>query len=150
VQRQLGLKYSSQVVERHPPSSWSNARAVKQNRPLAVAFECGSWVVPFQASLGLLNRAGAAPRKRSAIHRSTKHSDEVVAVTALVGSGGLAVPPIAQDQSRTFQLCFDPNPFNVALEADGLALQIVFDLEHLADLHQQLVVREPVAHLVGG
>ena len=75
---------------------------------------------------------------------------EVVAVTPLVGLGGLTEPPITQDEARTLQLCFDTNPFDVAFEAYGVGLQIMFDLEHLAHLHEQFVVREPVAHLVGG
>ena len=66
------------------------------------------------------------------------------------GLGGLTEPPVTQDQPGTLQLGFDANPFDVALEPDGVAVQIMFDLEHLADLHEQLVVREPVAHLVGG
>ena len=65
-------------------------------------------------------------------------------------SGCLAIPTIAQYEPGTLQLRFDPNPFDVAFEANGVALQIMFDLEHLADLHEQFVVREPVAHLVGG
>ena len=75
---------------------------------------------------------------------------EVVAVTPGVGLGCLAKPPIAQDEPGTLQLRFDPDPLDVAFEADGVAFQIMFDLEHPADLHEQFVVREPVAHLVGG
>src|SRR5687768_11591511 len=74
---------------------------------------------------------------------------DVVAVSPLVGLGRLTEPPIAQDQPGTFQLRLDTYPFYVALEANGVAVQIMFDLEHLADLHKQLVVRQPVAHLVG-
>jgi hypothetical protein len=71
-------------------------------------------------------------------------------VTPLVGLGGLTEPPVTQDQSRTFQLRFDTNPLDVAFEAYGVGLQIMFDLEHPAHLHEQFVVCEPVAHLVGG
>src|SRR5215203_817644 len=77
-------------------------------------------------------------------------SMEVLAVTPLVGLGCLAKPPIAQDEPSTLQLRFYPDPLDVAFEADGVAVQLMFHLEHLADLHQQLVVRKPVAHLVGG
>ena len=69
-------------------------------------------------------------------HRSANASAGV-AVTPLVGLGGLPVPTIAQDQTRTLRLCFDTNPFDVALEASGVGLQIMFDLEHLADLHEK-------------
>jgi hypothetical protein len=67
-----------------------------------------------------------------------------------MGLGRLTEPAVAQDHPGTLQLCLDANPFDVAFEADGVAFQIVFDLEHLADLHEELVVREPVAHLMGG
>src|SRR5688500_8991555 len=75
---------------------------------------------------------------------------EAVAVTPLVGLGGLTEPPVAQDHARAFQRRLDANPLDVAFEANGLAFQIMFDLEHPAHLHEQFVVREPVAHLVGG
>jgi hypothetical protein len=48
-------------------------------------------------------------------------SPELPAATPGTGSGCLAKPPIAQDQSRALQLGFDPNPFDVAFEANGLA-----------------------------
>ncbi len=72
------------------------------------------------------------------------------AAPQLGGSGCLAKPSVAQGEPGTLQLRFDPNPFDVAFEANGVSGQIMFDLEHLADLHEQFVVREPVAHLVGG
>ena len=71
------------------------------------------------------------------------------AAPQLGGSGCLAKPSVAQGEPGTLQLRFDPNPFDVAFEANVVSGQIMFDLEHPADLHEQFVVREPVAHLVG-
>src|SRR5215207_5875805 len=85
---------------------------------------------------------------RTSLHQTRRWRSSLV--TPLVGLGCLAKPPIAQNEPGTLQLRFYPDPLDVAFEADGVAVQIVFDLEHPADLHEQLVVREPVAHLVCG
>jgi hypothetical protein len=79
-----------------------------------------------------------------------RNGSRVRPVTPGVGLGCLAKPSVAQDQPGTLQLRFDPNPFDVAFEANGVTRQVMFDLEHLADLHEEFVVGEPVAHLVGG
>ena len=59
-------------------------------------------------------------------------------------------PSVAQDQTGALQLCLDPNPLDVALEADRITVQLMLDLEHLANLHEELVVGKSVPHLVGG
>ena len=64
--------------------------------------------------------------------------------------GCLAVSAIAQDDPCALQLCLDADPFDVAFEADGVAIQLVLDFEQLANLPEQFVVSEPVSHLVGG
>ena len=102
--------------------------------------------------LSLPASADAAPRHSitDAGAGSTNGSKRWSAVTPLVGLGGLAEPPIAQDHSCTLQLRFDTDSFDIAFEADAVAIQIMFDVQHPARLHEQFVVREPVAHLVGG
>ena len=65
-------------------------------------------------------------------------------------SGRLAEPPVTEDQARALQLGLDSNPFDITLESNGVAVQLVLDLEHFANLPQELVVREPVPHLMGG
>ena len=71
----------------------------------------------------------------------SKRSNRTVAITPLVGSGGLAEPAVAQDHAGAFQLGFDAEPFDVTLEPDRVAVQLVLDLEHFADLPEEFVVR---------
>ena len=70
-------------------------------------------------------------------------------ITMVWGSGRLAEPPVAQDQPSPLQLSLDPNSFDIALESDGVTVQLVLDLEHLAYLPEEFVVRKPVSHLMG-
>ena len=70
----------------------------------------------------------------------------------LVGAplGGLAEPPIADDDAGSLEFGFDADPFDVPLEPDGFPGELMLDVEHLAGLHQHSVVRETIADLVRG
>ena len=62
----------------------------------------------------------------------------------------MTVSAITQDQASSLEFRLDADAFDIPLETDRIAVQLVLDLEHLADLPQEFVVGEPVAHLVGG
>jgi hypothetical protein len=46
------------------------------------------------------------------------------------------------------QLGLNPYPFDVALRAGRVLPKLVWDVQHLAGLHQQLVVCDPVCQLM--
>ena len=137
------------------PALRSGATSRGLGEPALAAFVCGSPVM--QSSIF------ATPARTSRCAYFRLRPAELLRAASLHpafqpccrnhGDLGLRPPDRTAGRSRSArhaQLCLDANPFDVAFEADGVAFQIVFDLEHSADLHEQLVVREPVAHLMGG